>query len=54
MTEKNLAIRLSFMEGGKVKAELAESGQKSLQKLELAGHSSSKVLIALTPFHTPN
>ncbi len=50
MPERNLAIRLSVMEGGKVKAELqeiGENGQRSLQKLELAGRSSSVGLQAL-------
>lgn len=50
MTERNLAIRLSVMEGGKVKAELkeiGESGEKSLQKIELAGQPASKSLLAL-------
>ncbi len=50
MTERNLAIRLSVMEGGKVKAELkeiGESGEKSLKKIELAGQPASKSLLAL-------
>ncbi|MDX9689784.1 MAG: phage tail tape measure C-terminal domain-containing protein [Alphaproteobacteria bacterium] len=50
MPERNLAIRLSVMEGGKVKAELkeiGESGEKSLKKIELAGKTSSKGLLAL-------
>ncbi|QQR69966.1 MAG: phage tail length tape measure family protein [Alphaproteobacteria bacterium] len=50
MAERNLSIRLSVMEGGKVKAELkeiGESGEKSLKKIELAGKPASKSLIAL-------
>lgn len=50
MTERNLAIRLSVMDGGKVKAELkeiGESGEKSLKQIELAGKPASKSLIAL-------
>ncbi len=50
MTERNLAIRLSVMDGGKVKAELkeiGESGEKSLQKIELAGKPASKGLLAV-------
>lgn len=50
MTERNLAIRLSVMDGGKVKAELkeiGESGEKSLKKIELAGQPASKSLLAL-------
>lgn len=50
MPERNLAIRLSVMEGGKVKAELkeiGESGEKSLQRITLAGQPASKALVAL-------
>ncbi|MFA5040978.1 MAG: phage tail tape measure C-terminal domain-containing protein [Bdellovibrionales bacterium] len=50
MSERNLSIRLSVMEGGKVKAELkeiGESGEKSLKKIELAGQPASKSLLAL-------
>ncbi len=50
MVERNLAIRLSVMDGGKVKAELkeiGESGEKSLKKIELAGQPASKALNAL-------
>ncbi len=50
MAERNLAIRLSVMDGGKVKAELreiGESGEKSLQRIELAGKPASKGLLAL-------
>ncbi|MDD3183406.1 MAG: phage tail tape measure C-terminal domain-containing protein [Alphaproteobacteria bacterium] len=50
MAERNLAIRLSVMDGGKVKAELkeiGESGEKSLKKIELAGQPASKSLMAL-------
>ncbi|MDD3370763.1 MAG: phage tail tape measure C-terminal domain-containing protein [Alphaproteobacteria bacterium] len=50
MPERNLAIRLSVMEGGKVKAELneiGESGEKSLQRITLAGQPASKSLLAL-------
>jgi hypothetical protein len=45
MPERNLAIRLSVMDGGKVKAELkeiGESGEKSLKKIELAGNRWSR------------
>jgi lambda family phage tail tape measure protein len=50
MTERNLAIRLSVTDGGKVKAELrevGETGEKSLKKIELAGQPASKSLLAL-------
>ncbi len=50
MTDRNLAIRLQVLDGGKVKAELTEigdSGQKALQKIELAGSPASKALEAL-------
>jgi tetrahydromethanopterin S-methyltransferase subunit F len=50
MTERNLAIRLTVLDGGKVKAELREigdSGEKSLKKIELAGKPASKSLLAL-------
>lgn len=50
MVERNLAIRLSVMDGGRVKAELkeiGESGEKSLKKIELAGQPASKALTAL-------
>jgi len=50
MAERNLAIRLSVLEGGKVKAELkeiGEAGEKSLKKIELAGQPASKSLLAL-------
>ena len=50
MTDRNLAIRLSVMDGGKVKAELqdiGDSGQKSLQKIELAASPASTALQAL-------
>ncbi len=50
MVERNLAIRLSVMEGGKVKAELkeiGESGEKSLKKIELAGKPASRGLLAV-------
>ncbi len=50
MTDRNLAIRLQVLDGGKVKAELTEigdSGQKALQKIELAGTPASKALEAL-------
>jgi hypothetical protein len=45
MTERNLAIRLTVLDGGKVKAELrevGETGEKSLKKIELAGQPASK------------
>lgn len=48
--ERNLAVRISVMEGGKVKAELREigtDGEKSLKKIELAGQPASKSLLAL-------
>jgi lambda family phage tail tape measure protein len=50
MTVRNLAIRLSVTEGGKVKAELrdiGESGEKSLKKIELAGKPASRSLLAI-------
>jgi len=50
MAERNLSIRLAVMDGGKVKAELkeiGESGEKSLQRITLAGQPASKSLIAL-------
>lgn len=50
MPERNLAIRLSVMDGGKVKAELKEigaSGEKSLKQIELAGKGSSSALKAI-------
>lgn len=50
MTERNLAIRLTVLDGGKVKAEMreiGEDGQKSLKKIELAGQPSSKALQAI-------
>jgi hypothetical protein len=50
MTERNLAIRLTVLDGGKVKAELrevGETGEKSLKKIELAGQPASKSLLAL-------
>ena len=37
MAERNLAIRLTVLDGGKVKAELrevGETGEKSLKKIE--------------------
>lgn len=49
-TERNLAIRLTVLDGGKVKAELrevGETGEKSLKKIELAGQPASKSLLAL-------
>ena len=39
MAERNLSIRLSVIDGGKVKAELSEIGEKgerSLKKIEAA------------------
>lgn len=50
MTERNLAIRLTVLDGGKVKAELrevGEAGEKSLKKIELAGQPASKSLLAM-------
>ncbi|QQR68385.1 MAG: phage tail length tape measure family protein [Alphaproteobacteria bacterium] len=50
MAERNLAIRLTVLDGGKVKAELrevGETGEKSLKKIELAGQPASKSLLAL-------
>lgn len=50
MTDRNLAIRLSVIDGGKVKADLqdiGDSGQKSLQKIEQASDPASKGLLAL-------
>ena len=50
MTDRNLAIRLSVMDGGKVKADLqdiGDSGQKSLQKIEQASNPASTALLAL-------
>ena len=50
MTERNLAIRLSVLDGGKVKAELTEigdTGEKSLKRIELAGQPASRGLMAL-------
>ncbi|MER2520942.1 MAG: phage tail tape measure C-terminal domain-containing protein [Bdellovibrionales bacterium] len=50
MTEKNLAIRLSVMDGGKVKAELkdvGDAGQKALQQIEQASQPASKALLAI-------
>lgn len=47
---RNIGIRLTVMEGGKVKAEMreiGEDGQKSLKKIELAGQPSSKALMAI-------
>jgi len=42
MAERNLSIRLSVVDGGKVKAELSEIGEKgerSLKKNRVSGHS---------------
>ena len=50
MTERNLAIRLTVLDGGKVKAELreiGESGEKALKKIELAGQPTSRTLLAI-------
>ncbi|MFH1158917.1 MAG: phage tail tape measure C-terminal domain-containing protein [Pseudomonadota bacterium] len=50
MTERNLAIRLTVLDGGKVKAELREigdSGTQSLKKIELAGQPTSRALLAI-------
>ena len=50
MTERNLAIRLTVLDGGKVKAELkdiGDSGEKSLKRIELAGQPTSKALLAI-------
>lgn len=51
MTERNLAIRLTVLDGGKVKAELreiGETGEKSLKRIELAGKPTSKALLAIS------
>ena len=50
MVQRNLAIRLTVLDGGRVKAELreiGETGEKSLKKLELAGKPASKSLLAM-------
>jgi hypothetical protein len=50
MTERNLAIRLQVLEGGTVKAtlqDIGETGQKALQKIELASKPTSTALTAL-------
>ncbi|MFH1157602.1 MAG: phage tail tape measure C-terminal domain-containing protein [Pseudomonadota bacterium] len=50
MTERNLAIRLTVLDGGKVKAELREigdSGERALKKIELAGQPTSRTLLAI-------
>ena len=44
MAERNLAIRLSVVDGGKVKAELSdvgEAGEKSLKRIEAASQPAS-------------
>lgn len=51
MAERNLAIRLTVLDGGKVKAELreiGETGEKSLKRIELAGKPTSKALLAIS------
>lgn len=51
MAERNLAIRLTVLDGGKVKAELreiGEAGEKSLKRIELAGKPTSKALLAIS------
>ncbi len=51
MTERNLAIRLTVLDGGKVKAELrevGETGEKSLKRIELAGNPASLGLKAVS------
>lgn len=50
-SERNLAIRLTVLDGGKVKAELreiGETGEKSLKRIELAGKPTSKALLAIS------
>lgn len=50
MAERNLAIRLTVLDSGKVKAELrevGEAGEKSLKKIELAGQPASKSPLAM-------
>ena len=47
MADRNLAIRLAVIDGGKVKAELrdvGETGSRSLQRIEDAARPASKAL----------
>jgi lambda family phage tail tape measure protein len=51
MAERNLSIRLSVIDGGKVKAELSDigsQGEKSLKKIEAAAAPESGGLMALS------
>ncbi len=51
MAERNLSIRLSVVDGGKVKAELSEIGEKgerSLKKIESAATPASSGLKLLS------
>ena len=50
MAERNLAVRLAVIDGGKVKAELrdvGESGERALKRIEDAGRPASKALQAV-------
>jgi hypothetical protein len=50
MADQNLAVRLSVIDGGRVKAELrdvGESGARSLQRIETAAQPASRSLQAL-------
>ena len=50
MTDRNLAIRLQVLDGGTVKAtlqDIGDSGQKALQKIELASTPASTALQAM-------
>lgn len=52
MAERNLSIRLSVVDGGKVKAELSEIGEKgerSLKKIEAAAQPAGNGLKFLSP-----
>ncbi len=51
MAERNLSIRLAVIDGGKVKAELAdvgEAGERSLKKIESASQPASAGLNLLS------
>ena len=50
MADRNLAIRLAVIDGGKVKAELrdvGDSGARALQRIEEASRPASRALQAL-------
>ena len=50
MADRNLAIRLAVIDGGKVKAELrdvGDAGSRSLQRIEDAARPASRALQAL-------